>query len=124
MDNFITLDHALNATRKEVRAWYEHINAPLASFLSLFDFDRRYIRAKGVSVWDEEGVEYFDFLGGYGSVNLGHNHPKISEALEKVADLPKILQATLNPLAAALAENLTAIAPRRFGCLLLLEQRS
>ncbi|MCL5291861.1 MAG: aspartate aminotransferase family protein [Actinobacteria bacterium] len=111
MDDLISLDQALDGSRKEVREWYNHINPPLASFLSLFDFDRRYLIGQGVSVWDKEGTEYYDFLGGYGSLNLGHNHPKVAEALSKVSAEPKILQATLSPLAAALAKNLSTVAP-------------
>ncbi|WP_134087921.1 ornithine--oxo-acid transaminase [Olivibacter sp. XZL3] len=36
---------------------------------------------KGVFVWDVEGKEYFDFLSGYSSLNQGHCHPKIVNAL-------------------------------------------
>nr|CAB3264545.1 ornithine aminotransferase, mitochondrial [Phallusia mammillata] len=38
-------------------------------------------RGKGVHVWDVEGNKYFDYLSGYSSVNQGHCHPKILEAL-------------------------------------------
>jgi hypothetical protein len=34
-------------------------------------------RAVNARVWDEDGVEYIDFLSGCGSLNYGHNHPAI-----------------------------------------------
>jgi ornithine--oxo-acid transaminase len=38
-------------------------------------------RSEGVYVWDADGKKYFDFLSAYSSLNQGHNHPKIVEAL-------------------------------------------
>jgi diaminobutyrate-2-oxoglutarate transaminase len=31
-------------------------------------------------MWDEDGVEFIDFLSGCGSLNYGHNHPAIKQA--------------------------------------------
>jgi ornithine--oxo-acid transaminase len=36
-----------------------------------------------VHVWDVEGTQYYDFLSAYSSVNQGHCHPKIVDALNK-----------------------------------------
>ena len=38
-------------------------------------------RGKGVYVWDVEGNKYYDFLSAYSSLNQGHGHPKIVNAL-------------------------------------------
>jgi len=40
-------------------------------------------RGEGVHVWDVEGKQYYDFLSAYSSVNQGHCHPKIVDALNK-----------------------------------------
>ncbi len=40
-------------------------------------------RGEGVHVWDVEGKQYYDFLSAYSSVNQGHCHPKIVNALTK-----------------------------------------
>ncbi len=110
--DIISLDEALEASREQTRQWHRDcVNTALASLLSLLDFDRGYVKAEGVRVWDAEGREYLDFLGGYGSLNIGHNHPKVWEAIEKVKGRPAILQATLSPLVGALAKNLAAITP-------------
>jgi putrescine aminotransferase len=112
MKSLIPLDEALNYSRKQVREGYkQYVNPGLANMLALLDFDKRFIRAEGVQVWDQQGEEYLDFLGGYGALNLGHNPEVVIEAVQRVADLPNILQASLNPLAAALAENLARITP-------------
>ncbi|WP_298880886.1 ornithine--oxo-acid transaminase [uncultured Polaribacter sp.] len=42
-------------------------------------------RGEGVHVWDLEGKKYYDFLSAYSSVNQGHCHPKIVEAMNKQA---------------------------------------
>lgn len=38
-------------------------------------------RGEGVYVWDVEGKKYYDFLSAYSSLNQGHSHPKIVDAL-------------------------------------------
>lgn len=38
-------------------------------------------KAQGVYVWDTDGKKYIDFVGALGSIILGHNHPKVIEAV-------------------------------------------
>ncbi|MDU8887154.1 ornithine--oxo-acid transaminase [Yeosuana sp. MJ-SS3] len=42
-------------------------------------------RGEGVYVWDVEGKKYYDFLSAYSSLNQGHCHPKIVNALTEQA---------------------------------------
>ena len=42
-------------------------------------------RGEGVYVWDVEGKKYYDFLSAYSSLNQGHCHPKIVDALTEQA---------------------------------------
>ena len=44
-------------------------------------------KGKGCNLWDTEGKKYIDFVSGIAVCNLGHAHPKVSEALSKQADL-------------------------------------
>lgn len=83
--------------------------------LGLLDLDKLYVRAEGVYVWDSEGNRYLDFLGGFGSLNLGHNHPRILAALEQVKTMPNLLQASMGMCASALAHNLAQIAPGKLN---------
>ncbi|MDI6801483.1 MAG: acetylornithine transaminase [Thermodesulfovibrionales bacterium] len=42
-------------------------------------------KGRGIKVWDTEGKEYYDFVGGIAVNTLGHCHPKIVIALQKQA---------------------------------------
>jgi len=42
-------------------------------------------KALGCEVWDVEGKKYLDFLSGYSSLNQGHCHPKIIQAMVEQA---------------------------------------
>jgi acetylornithine/N-succinyldiaminopimelate aminotransferase len=44
-------------------------------------------KGKGCSLWDTEGKKYIDFVSGIAVCNLGHAHPKVSEALSRQADI-------------------------------------
>ena len=43
-------------------------------------------RADGAKVWDVDGREYLDFVGGIGCQNLGHNPEAVVEALHQQVD--------------------------------------
>ncbi len=43
-------------------------------------------RAEGPYVWDVDGKQYFDCLSAYSSLNQGHRHPEIIQALKDQAD--------------------------------------
>ena len=117
----ISLEKSLNLNQAEnIENHKKYANSGLVTYLSLLNFNRRYVTARGSSLWDEKGDEYLDFLAGYGSLNIGHNHPKVIEALSKITEKPNLVQTSLNPLAGALASNLAAITPpplkRSFFC--------
>jgi diaminobutyrate-2-oxoglutarate transaminase len=40
-----------------------------------------FTRARGAQLWDEEGNRYIDFFSGAGTLNYGHNHPVLKEAV-------------------------------------------
>jgi acetylornithine/N-succinyldiaminopimelate aminotransferase len=47
-----------------------------------------FVRGEGTRLWDSEGKEYLDFLGGLAVVSLGHAHPAVADA---VADQARTL---------------------------------
>jgi putrescine aminotransferase len=109
-----TLEEALESSREEIRQGYrEYVNSSLVGYLGLLNFDRAFVRASGCEVWDSEGNVYLDFLGGFGALNLGHNPPRVIEAVQRCLERqrPNLLQSSLNGLASALAESLAAILP-------------
>ena len=42
-------------------------------------------RGKGSRVWDVDGSEYIDFHNGFGTMAVGHAHPKVVEAIGRAA---------------------------------------
>jgi 3-acetyloctanal aminotransferase len=76
-------------------------------------FIKTFVRGQGIDLWDADGKMYLDFVAGFGSLNLGHNHPavvrSVAGALQEQA--PGFAQSAVNPLAAALAEQLVTLAP-------------
>ena len=40
-------------------------------------------RAQGARKWDVDGREYIDYFGGHGALILGHNHPRVTEAVRE-----------------------------------------
>ncbi|MHB1319661.1 MAG: aspartate aminotransferase family protein, partial [Anaerolineae bacterium] len=79
------------------------------------------VRGAGARLWDAEGTEYIDCVGGQGAANLGHAHPAIRAALLHQADqlisCPEIFH---NDQRARFLEALTSAAPaglnRAFLC--------
>ena len=109
---FLGLKEAMELSREQNRDNHRRfINPELVNLMGLLNFDKCFVRAEGTSIWDTEGHEYLDFLGGYGALNLGHNHPEIIAAVAMVNEVPNLLQAALNPLAGALAHNLALFTP-------------
>ncbi|MBF0421413.1 MAG: aspartate aminotransferase family protein [Magnetococcales bacterium] len=48
-------------------------------------FPVAFIRGQGVTLWDDQGMAYLDFLSGIGVNNLGHCHPKVVAAIRDQA---------------------------------------
>ena len=48
------------------------------------------VRGEGTKVFDNDGNSYLDFTAGWAVLNLGHNHPKVTKAIQEQAS--KILQ--------------------------------
>src|SRR5918992_3650134 len=65
-----------------------------------------YLReGRGSRVWDVDGHEYVDFHNGFGTMVVGHAHPKVVEAIQRAARSGTHFAAT-TPTAVAFAEEL------------------
>lgn len=110
--SLIGLDNALNMGKKESGGLFaRHVNPGLKTMLSAIGFDKNFVRAEGIWVYDDSGARYLDFLGGYGSLPFGHNPQDILVGLQKACQRPNFLQAQASALQAALAHDLAAILP-------------
>lgn len=106
---------ALKTAEKEeiLDIYSSYINSVLVAVNRSGNYDRLYVRAEGVKLWDNEENEYLDFVGGYGSVNLGHNHPAVTECVRRFLEsgLPSLLQVAPGYCAAMLAQKLVSLMP-------------
>ena len=70
-------------------------------------------RARGATITDVDGNTFVDFVGGVGVANVGHNHPRIVEAIAEQADRFLHTDYTVVPYEGyiELAERLGALAP-------------
>lgn len=89
-----------------------HVNPALAQVLQFIGFTSTEVEAKGCIVRDSTGRNFLDCLGGYGTMSVGHSHPKIiataKEQLDKMAFSSRVL---FNAPQAALAKKLIELAP-------------
>lgn len=63
---------------KSLKVFEKHeseVRAYIRNFPTVFH------KALGSKMWDVNGVEYIDFLAGAGSLNYGHNNPKLKQKL-------------------------------------------
>lgn len=91
-----------------------NINPGQFHFMKLLGFHKVKVeRAEGMYYYDQNGRKILDFFGGFGSLALGHNHPRILEARKKFQDEKRheIAIAFMSQYAAALAHNLAACSP-------------
>lgn len=66
-------------------AIFDRVESQVRSYCR--QFPRRFARGRGAWMYDESGGAYLDFLSGCGSLNYGHNHPAIKQALlDYIAD--------------------------------------
>jgi 2,2-dialkylglycine decarboxylase (pyruvate) len=70
------------------------------------------VRASGSYVYDETGRAVLDFCSGQMCATLGHNHPAVTEAIEKSCrDVVHLYSGLLSPPVVMLAEALAEILP-------------
>jgi len=58
------------------------VNSPVRAFGSVGGTPVFFERAQGARMWDADGNEYLDYVGSWGPMILGHNHPDVRGALE------------------------------------------
>jgi acetylornithine aminotransferase len=68
------------------------------------------VRGEGARVWDADGNEYLDFIGGIAVSSLGHGHPALVEAVSaQVATLAHTSNLFVNEPEVLLAERLRGL---------------
>jgi len=68
------------------------------------------VRGQGAKVWDADGKEYIDCVGGHGVANIGHAHPAVAKAIcEQAQQIISCPELFYNDRRAALMEKLSAM---------------
>lgn len=111
----IKVSEVKNRPRVEaVELFRKHINPGLVVLLEMGEYTGlNPVSAEGAVISTDDGRKILDFVSSYGALNLGHNHPEVSNAVQtlladKRVDLSKEL---LSPYSAYLAQNLSEITP-------------
>ncbi len=74
-------------------------------------YDITPVKATGVFVTDDKGVEYLDLYGGHGVVSIGHSHPYyVSKLKEQLDAIGFYSNAVKNPLQDELAKKLGEVS--------------
>ena len=60
------------------------VNSPVRAFRSVGGTPRFIERAQGAYFWDAEGQRYIDYIGSWGPMIVGHVHPEVLEAVQRV----------------------------------------
>ena len=70
------------------------------------------VRGKGAHVWDADGREYIDCVGGQGTANVGHGNTIVADAIaEQARNIISLTEIFYNDKRAAVEEKLVQISP-------------
>jgi len=72
--------------KKAKRVMPGGVNSPVRAFSSVGSSPRFIKSANGAVITDADGSSYIDYVGSWGPMILGHNHPVIREAVIKAAE--------------------------------------
>jgi len=61
------------------------VNSPVRAFKSVGGEPFFTDHADGAYLWDVEGKRYIDYVGSWGPMIAGHNHPKVRDAVQEAA---------------------------------------
>ncbi len=62
------------------------VNSPVRAFKSVGGDPVFFARADGPYAWDTEGKRYIDYVGSWGPMVAGHNHPKVRDAVLRAVE--------------------------------------
>src|SRR5678815_3897892 len=88
------------------------VNSPVRAFKSVGGEPFFVQRAEGAYLIDVDGNRYIDFVGSWGPMIVGHNHPAVLDAVVRTARDGLSFGAP-NPLEVTMADTITRLVP---GC--------
>ena len=109
---FFVPDTFAELPRPSVADYLEYVRPDFTRLLPVLKFDREYTHARDnvlTARVDGKDVEVLDFVGGFGSCLLGHNHPAVRAAAMATlaAEYPVHTQGSARGFSGTLAKRLT-----------------
>ena len=86
------------------------VNSPVRAFKSVGGEPFFTARADGAYLWDVEGTRYIDYVGSWGPMIVGHNHPAVREAVVRAAQ-GGLSFGTPCPAEITMAETISRLVP-------------
>ncbi|MGN6480895.1 glutamate-1-semialdehyde 2,1-aminomutase [Luteibacter sp.] len=86
------------------------VNSPVRAFKSVGGEPFFTARADGPYLWDVEGKRYIDYVGSWGPMIAGHNHPAVRDAVVKAAQ-DGLSFGTPSPAEVTMAETIVKLIP-------------
>ena len=86
------------------------VNSPVRAFKSVGGEPFFTDHADGAYLWDVEGKRYIDYVGSWGPMIAGHNHPRVRTAVEQAARAG-LSFGTPCPAEITMAETITRLVP-------------
>lgn len=128
LSHLLSLDDAADLSRGDVLDLIDrHLVPRTTSLFRRVGFDRRILRrAEGMYYFDDADRAILDFFGGFGTMALGHNHPRLLAARQRFGaerwnDMSLMFP---SPFVAALSHNLAELSPRELEIVLLCQSGS
>ncbi|URX63237.1 glutamate-1-semialdehyde 2,1-aminomutase [Luteibacter anthropi] len=104
----MTTNHELFARARQLLPG--GVNSPVRAFKSVGGEPFFTERADGAYLWDVEGKRYIDYVGSWGPMIVGHNHPAVREAVER-AVRNGLSFGTPCPAEVTMAETIVKLVP-------------
>ncbi|GAA0716300.1 glutamate-1-semialdehyde 2,1-aminomutase [Dokdonella soli] len=86
------------------------VNSPVRAFKSVGGEPFFTARADGACLWDVEGTRYIDYVGSWGPMVVGHNHPHVREAVARAIQ-DGLSFGTPCPAEVTMAETIAKLVP-------------
>ena len=115
MKKLYSIEEAENFKIDDIWALYrKYVNNSQVDLISSFGFGNDTVKkAEGIYIYTTDGKKIYDFTGGVGVLNHGHNHPRILRARKKFSESKKmeVHKNYFSPYIAALSYNIANLLP-------------
>lgn len=115
MKKLYSIEEVENFKIDDIWALYrKYVNNSQVDLISSFGFGNDTVKkAEGIYIYTTDGKKIYDFTGGVGVLNHGHNHPRILRARKKFSESRKmeVHKNYFSPYIAALSYNIANLLP-------------